>query len=317
MSPSSPSHQRDSQVSIQSSSIDLDDLITPTADHSPSFAPNIQTIDHRSETHRPWYRHLWLWLLITGSVALFGGITVDIAMQYIALYDHSPLISIALLASNTLFMLLLIWLLLKEVFAYWRVNRFIQDHDQMQQQIARANKDEITQLLQQLTHTSQADDLMHHRHQQFWRSIQPHHSGEERLSIYRQLIAEPVREQAEGLIQPAMLQAAGISLISPNNSIHTLILLWRSAKLVKDIALIYGIRPGFFGNLRLLKLALENAILQQGADLVIDAGVSKLSQGVLSLVAEKGAEATVTGLLIRRLAKATIDELDITKPSQT
>jgi putative membrane protein len=112
-----------------------------------------------------------------------------------------------------------------------------------------------------------------------------------------------------------MLQGAGLSLISPNSSVHTLILLWRSAKLVREIAQCYGVRPRFFATLTLLKIALENAVLQQGSDLLIDAGMNKLSEGVLSLLAEKGAEATVTSLLIRRLAKATIEVLDVTRVS--
>lgn len=141
--------------------------------------------------------------------------------------------------------------------------------------------------------------------------MQAHHTGFERLELYQRMVSLPLKQASEALIQPAMLQGAGISLLSPNNLIHSLILLWRSAKLVRDIAQVYGIRPGFFGSIKLLKIAIENMVIQQGVDLLVDAGMQKVSQGVLSKVVEKGSEATTTGLLLRRLGKAMINQLDL------
>lgn len=306
-------HIPQSQLNIKPSTQDFDDI----EDHrQPAASPMSNTLNALPEhtTGRSsWLRQIGLWLLLSGGIALFGGMAFDLVSKYLDSYDKAPWVSVGLLGANALFLLLILWLVLRESLAYWRVSALVADRQQIGELVLRAQKDEVTDLIDQLDQRMEDNSLSALLHQRFWASVQAHHTGQERLTIYRTLVADPLREQAESLIQPAVLQGAGISLISPSNSIHTLILLWRSAKLVRDIAHIYGIRPGFFGNLTLLKVTLENAILQQGADLLIDAGVSKLSQGVLSLVAEKGAEATVTGLLIRRIAKATIDELDVTR----
>lgn len=319
-----------SQVTIQPAEQDFDNLSAPQSqlnitpadqdfdDIADQRLPPLETLRTQAnltetETESPWYARIWLWLLLSGALALFGGLGFDLVSKYVNHFDKTPIFSTIMLSANGLFVSLLLWLGIKELHTYWRISSLNLAHQQVVQLAQTGTKEEINHLLQQIDQSSNRSPIHAKLHQHFWASIQEHHSTAERLHIYRTLVAIPLRETAEALIQPAMLQGAGLSLISPSSGVHTLILLWRSAKLVRDIAEVYGQRPGFFATLALLKIALENAILQQGSDLLIDAGVSKLSEGVLSLLAEKGAEATVTSLLIRRLAKATIEVLDVTR----
>lgn len=289
-----------------------DSVIEDDFDELPSYQPVVQSSTAEVQTiQKPWYTRAGYWLVFTGISSLLLGLVVTGIESWANRYAELPILSTALLAVNLLFVGLLFWFIGREVVAYRQVNQVIDEGDSLQILISEGDKTAITRWLEQLTKHHQHSETARGYHQVFWQTVQAHHTGAERLELYQRLVSQPLKQSAEEMIQPAMLQGAGISLLSPNNLIHSLILLWRSAKLVRDIAGVYGVRPGFFGSFKLLKVAIENMIIQQGVDLLVDAGMQKVSQGVLGKVVEKGSEATTTGLLLRRLGKAMIRQLDL------
>jgi putative membrane protein len=289
-----------------------DKVIEDDFDHLPSYQPLVQPIATETpRTETAWYKRAINWLLITGISSLLLGLVVTSIESWLNSLGQLPLLASALFVSNLLFVGLLLWFIGREALTYLRVNRVINETQELNALLTQGDKSAVTHWLKQLTQHHQHSEIAQKYHHAFWQTVQAHHTGFERLELYQRMVSQPLKQSAEALIQPAMLQGAGISLLSPNNLIHSLILLWRSAKLVRDIAGIYGIRPGFFGSLKLLKVAIENMIIQQGVDLLVDAGMQKVSQGVLGKVVEKGSEATTTGLLLRRLGKAMIRQLDL------
>ena len=289
-----------------------DSIINDDFDELPSYQPVVQSSTAEVQTiQKPWYTRAGYWLVFTGISSLLLGLVVTGIESWANRYAELPILSTTLLLFNLLFVGLLFWFIGREVVAYRQVNQVIDEGDSLQILISEGDKTAITRWLEQLTKHHQHSETARGYHQVFWQTVQAHHTGEERLELYQRLVSQPLKQSAEAMIQPAMLQGAGISLLSPNNLIHSLILLWRSAKLVRDIAGVYGVRPGFFGSFKLLKVAIENMIIQQGVDLLVDAGMQKVSQGVLGKVVEKGSEATTTGLLLRRLGKAMIRQLDL------
>lgn len=289
-----------------------DSIINDDFDDLPSYQPVVQSPTAEVQTiQKPWYTRAGYWLVFTGISSLLLGLVVTGIESWANRYAELPILSTTLLLFNLLFVGLLFWFIGREVVAYRQVNQVIDEGDSLQILISEGDKTAITRWLEQLTKHHQHSETARGYHQVFWQTVQAHHTGAERLELYQRLVSQPLKQSAEAMIQPAMLQGAGISILSPNNLIHSLILLWRSAKLVRDIAGVYGVRPGFFGSLKLLKVAIENMVIQQGVDLLVDAGMQKVSQGVLGKVVEKGSEATTTGLLLRRLGKAMIRQLDL------
>lgn len=260
---------------------------------------------------QPWYLRASTWLIISAMSSLLLGSLVMSIQSYLSSLTQLSWISALLLASNLLFITLLLWISLRELNAYRRINQLVTLPNTLITQIEQGHKESLITALKQLTKMQSHGTFARQCYQRFWQTLQPHHSAHEIQHIYQNMVAEPLKAEAERLVQPAMLQAAGISLLSPNNLVHSLILFWRSIKLIRDIAAVYGVRPGLFGSFTLLRVAIENMIIQQGMDIVIDAGVNRLSHSILSKVVEKGSEATTTSLLLRRLAKAMIQQLDI------
>lgn len=254
---------------------------------------------------------LWLWLIITGLASLLGVSGLQLGLFFVDSFKATPVLTVTLAIVTLVFFVLLSYLLGREVFAYRRIGVIEQLPQQAAAVLADSDTAAVNELVKRLHSLQTKGTFAHACYQRYEATVQAHHTGQERLSIYRDKVATPLRERAKKLVQKASLQAGGISLISPNSFIHTGILLWRSAKLVHDIARLYGIRTGFSGNIKLLKMSLAHAIAQQTLDQLADLALEHATSGISAQLGSKAIEGTATALLVRRLGNATIDELDV------
>src|SRR5258708_9028464 len=79
------------------------------------------------------------------------------------------------------------------------------------------------------------------------------HEGVARLST--QILRHP-DEDARAAIGRALRDTAFISLASPNGLVDGLITLWRELKMLREIAVIYGLAPGLLEQWTLLRRVL-------------------------------------------------------------
>jgi putative membrane protein len=254
---------------------------------------------------------IWLWLIITGFVSLLGVSALQLGLFFVESFKTTPILTSLLAVVTLVFFALLSYVLGREILAYRRIAMIENLPQQAATVLANADKASVNHLITQLHSRQTTGSFVSHCYQQYQATIQAHHTGQERLAIYRDKVATPLRERAKKCITQASLQAGGLSLISPNAFIHTSILLWRSAKLVRDIALVYGVRTGFAGNIKLLKMSLAHAIAQQTLDQLTDLALEHASSSISAHLGNKAIEGTATALLVRRLGNATIEELDV------
>lgn len=250
------------------------------------------------------------WLLILGMLSVLGFAVMDLVFYVEAHFEQHPVMTSTLvLVTIAFFTLLALWVK-REINSYQRLNQVENQQSQLNHIIAQQDRVALVELLKARSPKDHAG-LAAQMHKRFWHTVQDHHTVHDLWQLYQQMVLNPLREKAERQITQATLQGSAISLLSPNDLIHTSVLLWRSMKLVNDLAQLYGIRPGFYGNLHLLKLSLMHAVVQQGADMLVEASLKQLSEQLLTLVAEKGAQAATTGFLVRRLGMATLNLLTI------
>jgi len=83
--------------------------------------------------------------------------------------------------------------------------------------------------------------------------------------------------------------------------LDVVIVLWRNLKLVREIAALYGARPGYVGGLKLLRRMLANIAVagaaESGNDLVVEALGSTLAASLSSRVGQ----GVINGLLTARV----------------
>lgn len=135
------------------------------------------------------------------------------------------------------------------------------------------------------------------------------------LALLRAGPCRTLREDADRLGRVAAVQAvAGIAAI-PSPALDVLFVGWRGVRLVREVAALYGVRPGVLGTLGLLRRAATAATLVGAASL---AG-NTAAQAVLSspLLAHALGDAAAAGVAARRLlvlARATALACDPVPP---
>lgn len=135
------------------------------------------------------------------------------------------------------------------------------------------------------------------------------------IALLRAGPCRTLREAADRLGRSAAVQAvAGIAAI-PSPALDVLFVAWRGVRLVREVASLYGVRPGMLGTLSLLRRAATAATLVGAANL---AG-NTAAHAVLSspLLAHALGDAAAAGVAARRLlvlARATALACDPVPP---
>lgn len=107
--------------------------------------------------------------------------------------------------------------------------------------------------------------------------------------------------KAKSLIKKASLQAALSTAISPFALFDMLLVIWRSVYLTKEIATIYGYRPGFLSTAILLRQALVNVAFAGVSELASEFTNEIAGTTILSKFSQSAAQGTANGILLARL----------------
>lgn len=119
------------------------------------------------------------------------------------------------------------------------------------------------------------------------------------LALLRAGPGVALQRDAEALSRSAAVQVvAGIAAM-PSPALDVLLVGWRGVRLVRQVAALYGVRPGLLGTLSLLRRTASSATLVGAAEL---AG-NTLAHGLLSspLLARVAGEAAGAGVAARRM----------------
>jgi putative membrane protein len=119
------------------------------------------------------------------------------------------------------------------------------------------------------------------------------------LALLRAGPGRALRDAADSIGRTAAVQTvAGIAAM-PSPSLDILLVGWRGVRLVRQVATVYGVRPGLLGTLSLLRRTALSATMVGAVDL---AG-NTLAHGLLSspLLAKLAGEAATAGVAARRM----------------
>ncbi len=117
----------------------------------------------------------------------------------------------------------------------------------------------------------------------FRAALAPHHDGRAVLNLARGELMRPVDRMAGALVRRAALQAAGMTALAPTALVDSLLFVARALRMLREIAELYGQRPGIAGMRHLLGQMVREAATLGAAELVlqgiaVEAGGSLLSR---------------------------------------
>jgi putative membrane protein len=131
--------------------------------------------------------------------------------------------------------------------------------------------------------------------------LERHHSGRDALELFARVVLAPADRLAEAATRRAAAQAFAINAVSPTVLTDTLFFAARALRLVREIAEIYGQRPGLAGTVHLLRRLLGGAGLVGAVDVAGGVLVQQLGGAVLERISANAAESAYAAQKMARL----------------
>jgi putative membrane protein len=131
--------------------------------------------------------------------------------------------------------------------------------------------------------------------------LEPHHTGGDTLDLFSRFVLAPADRLAQDAIRRAAAQAFLFNAVSPTVLLDTLFFAARATRLIREIAEIYGQRPGLAGTVHLLRRLVSGAGLVGAVDVVGGVVVQQLGGAVLERLSASAAESAYAGQKMARL----------------
>jgi len=133
------------------------------------------------------------------------------------------------------------------------------------------------------------------------RALSDAHDDREALALTERVLLDPLDRAAHALVVKAARDVAIGTALSPAALLDAAIVLYRNAKLVRQVATLYAARPGLIGSARLLRRMVENlgvaGIAESGDSLAVDA----LGGTLAASVSARLGQGLLNGLLTARI----------------
>jgi putative membrane protein len=130
--------------------------------------------------------------------------------------------------------------------------------------------------------------------------------ADDRLAIAERELLLPLDLQAKRAIAGAAKQVSVVTAVSPRAIVDVAFVLFAAVRLLRQIARIYGGRPGFLGFLRLAKAAFSHLAVTGGVAVGDSLVQQVLGLGLAARISAKLGEGVLNGLMTARFGLAAL-----------
>lgn len=138
-------------------------------------------------------------------------------------------------------------------------------------------------------------------------SVTDAHDDAEVLHLVERQVLAPLDRRAYGQVLRAARDTAVATALSPAALLDVALVLWRTLRLVRTLATLYGARPGAAGTARLLRRVLANLAVAGGAESASDLAVDAIGGSLAAAVSARLGQGLLNGLLTARVGLATME----------
>ncbi len=135
--------------------------------------------------------------------------------------------------------------------------------------------------------------------------------GADMIRLAERELMTPLDQEARRLVSSAAQRVSVVTAVSPRAVIDVLFVFVAALRLIRQLALLYGARPGALGMFRLMRHVIAHLAITGG----MAAGDSLIQQmlghGIAAKLSQRLGEGVLNGLLTARLGLAAID---VTRP---
>jgi putative membrane protein len=144
--------------------------------------------------------------------------------------------------------------------------------------------------------------------EQYRDAIADTHDDREAMQLFERIVLRPLDEAAQAAVRRAARDTAIGASVSPIAGIDALIVLWRSLRMVREVAEVYGLRPTRLSVLALIRRMFLTATFAVTADVVGDVLGAHVGGRLAGLVSGKLAEGVFAGVRTARLGLLAIEQ---------
>ncbi|MGH6962149.1 MAG: TIGR01620 family protein, partial [Dongiaceae bacterium] len=144
--------------------------------------------------------------------------------------------------------------------------------------------------------------------EQFRDALSDTHDDREALQLFGRIVLRPLDDVAYGAIRRGARDTAIGTSVSPVGGLDALIVLWRSLRMVREIAEVYGLRPTRLSLFALVRRMFVTATFSVTADMVGDVVGAHLGGRLAGIVSGKLAEGVYAGVRTARLGLLAVEQ---------
>ena len=135
--------------------------------------------------------------------------------------------------------------------------------------------------------------------------------GADMIKLAERELMMPLDAEARRLVSSAAQRVSIVTAVSPRALIDVLFVFVASLRLIRQLARLYGGRPGTLGMIRLLRHVIANLAITGGLAASDSLVQQMLGHGIAARLSQRLGEGVLNGLLTARLGLAAID---VTRP---
>jgi putative membrane protein len=135
--------------------------------------------------------------------------------------------------------------------------------------------------------------------------------GADMVKLAERELMGPVDAEARRLVSAAAQRVSVVTAISPRAAIDVLFVFVASLRLIRQLARLYGGRPGTLGMIRLVRHVIAHLAITGGLAASDSVVQQMLGHGIAAKLSQRLGEGILNGLLTARLGLAAID---VTRP---
>jgi len=135
--------------------------------------------------------------------------------------------------------------------------------------------------------------------------------GADLIRLAERELMTPLDQEARRLISQAAQRVSIVTAVSPRAVIDVLFVFAASLRLIRQLARLYGVRPGALGMVRLMRHVIAHVAITGGMAASDSLVQQVLGHGIAAKLSQRLGEGVLNGLLTARLGLAAID---VTRP---
>jgi putative membrane protein len=135
------------------------------------------------------------------------------------------------------------------------------------------------------------------------------HSDLEKLQLLEKLVLAPLDSQAKSIVLRAGSDTSLAVAVIPFALADMLMVVWRSSRMLRQLAALYGAPVGQLRSLVMLKRALAAILWAGGSELALDMAADVMSSEITAKLSARAGQGVIAGLLVARLGNMAIQQL--------